>query len=123
MARPGTFIKEGRPQARAASVAHRGDSRFRPGKVNWRFAPTKCKIFLGIEIWQGPDSENSEKHCVFSHPNLNLKKKSPFQPIVKKTVPGGTAGLRGAGGCSSECRSVVGRVSERLGVEAEGRYI
>ncbi len=74
-ARPGTFIKEGRPQARAAGVAHRGDSRFRVGKFNWRFAPTKCNIFLGIEIWQGPDSENSEKHCVFSHPNLNLKKK------------------------------------------------
>ena len=44
VARPGTFSKEGRPQARAASVAHRGDSRFRLGKVNWRFAPTKCKF-------------------------------------------------------------------------------
>ena len=122
-ARPGTFIKEGRPQARAAGVAHRGDSRFRVGKFNWRFAPTKCKIFLGIEIWQGPDSENTEKHCVFSLLNLNLKKKSPFRSIVEKTIPGWTGGLKGAGGCSSECCSVVGRVDERLAVEAEGHYI
>ena len=75
VARPGTFIKEGRPQARAASVARRGDRRFRPGKVNWRFAPTKCKFFWAARFGRGPDSENSEKHCVFSHPNLNLKKK------------------------------------------------
>ena len=71
VARPGTFIKEGRPQARAAGVAHRGDSRFRPGKVNWRFAPTKCKFFWAARFGRGPDTENREKHRVFSHPNLN----------------------------------------------------
>ena len=122
-ARPGTFIKESRSQARAAGVAHRGDSRFRVGKINWRFAPTKCKIFWALRFGRGRDSENSEKHCVFSHPNLNLKEKSSFQAIVEKTVPGWTGGLKGAGGCSPECCSVVGQVDERLAVEAEGHYI
>ena len=94
MDRPVTFIKEGRPQARTAGVAHRGDSRFRPGKVNWRFAPTKCKFFWAARFGRGPDSENSEKHCVFSHPNLNSKRSRPFSPLLKKRF---LEGQRGSG--------------------------
>ena len=73
-ARPGTFIKEGRPQARAAGVAHRGDSRFRVGKFNWRFAPTKCKIFLGIEIWQGAGFRKHRKTLCFQPFKFKFKK-------------------------------------------------
>ena len=82
-----------------------------------------ARFFWASRFGRGPDSENTEKHCVFSLLNLNLKKKSPFRSIVEKTVPGWTGGLKGAGGCSSECCSVVGRVDERLAVEAEGHYI
>ena len=82
-----------------------------------------ARFFWASRFGRGPDSENSEKHSVFSLLNLNLKEKSPFRSIVEKTVPGWTGGLKGAGGCSSECCSVVGRVDERLAVEAEGHYI
>ena len=65
-----------------------------------------ARFFWASRFGRGPDS-----------------KKSPFRSIVEKTVPGWTGGLKGAGGCSSECCSVVGRVDERLAVEAEGHYI
>ena len=50
----------------------------------------EMQVFSGHRDLEGGwIQKNSAKRCVFSHPNLNLKKKSPFQAIVKKRGPGG----------------------------------
>ena len=88
------------------------------------FRADEMQDFSGHRDLAGGRIQKTPKNIVFSaFLSLNLKKKSPFRSIVEKTVPGWTGGLKGAGGCSSECCSVVGRVDERLAVEAEDHYI
>ena len=116
----GTFIKG---LGGAGGTSKGGSHCFRPAKFIGVSRRRNASFFWASRFGRGLDSKNSAKRCVFSHPNLNLKKMLPFQAIVKKKGSWKTGGLRGAGGCSSEGRSVVGRVDERLAVEAEGHHI
>ena len=57
-----------------------------------------ARFFWASRCGRGPDSENTEKQSVFSHLNLNSKKKSPFRSIVEKRFLGGQGVSRAPAG-------------------------
>ena len=58
------------------------------------FRADEMQVFLGCEIWQGAGYRKQRKTLCFQTSKLKLKKKSPFQPIVKKRF---LEGQRGSG--------------------------
>jgi hypothetical protein len=57
-----------------------------------------ARFFWASRFGRGPDSENTEKHCVLSLLNLNLKRSRPFGPLLKKRFLGGQGGSRAPAG-------------------------
>ena len=59
-----------------------------------------ARFFWASRFGRGPDSENTEKHCVFSflNLNLNLKRSRPFGPLLKKRFLDGQGGSRAPAG-------------------------
>ncbi len=58
---------------------------FLAGQSELVFCADGMRVFFwAARFGRGPVSENNEKRCVFSPPLLNLKKKWPIYPILKK---------------------------------------